>query len=434
MSESKPGYGKDSDQASGQSSSVSKPDRRLDHGVAAAIVVLALAVSPASIKLLTSQPETSFRLDLICDTFMAFLLFVAGGLTASGRLRQVFFLLIALTFPLVLFVGLELTAGMLHLADRIALTEDPSTIKRGNDWREASHFAAPANGFTVYKPSSHGRGVTINSLGLRTAPPTPKSPGERRIAITGGSVAWGHLLADEDTIAAQLQTELRAKGYGNISVYNFGIEGATIVRELALLRHFKDVYGIDQVVFFTGGNDLFLEYFNMLDPHLGADNPGVDVAQAGMWISSLELYKAARRLLAVWPDASQAKLARFDAKQLERVAKENRLVQGMVAANDYCRAVALRCDFVLQPYLISRRSLIGTEVELGRSIKTLYPGMDALTARVYREAISVSDRVHDFSDVFDRSPEQVYVDSLHVNEAGNKIIADALLPIVAPAN
>src|SRR4029077_15661979 len=40
--------------------------------------------------------------------------------------------------------------------------------------------------------------------------------------------------------------------YHNISVYNFGIESAEIANELALLRQFRDLYSIDQVIFYTG--------------------------------------------------------------------------------------------------------------------------------------------------------------------------------------
>src|SRR6266851_5780793 len=102
--------------------------------------------------------------------------------------------------------------------------------------------------FFLYRPWQ-GNGVTINDLGLRTALPGPKLPGERRIAITGGSVTWGFGLADADTIPSILQTTLRHNGHDEISVYNFGIEGANITKETALLKHFKEIYGIDQVVF-----------------------------------------------------------------------------------------------------------------------------------------------------------------------------------------
>ena len=66
----------------------------------------------------------------------------------------------------------------------------------------------------------------------------------------------GYWLVDLDTIPVRLQQNLWRNARVKTSVYNFGIEGATISAELALLKQFKDVYSIDQVVFLTGGNDV----------------------------------------------------------------------------------------------------------------------------------------------------------------------------------
>ena len=133
------------------------------------------------------------------------------------------------------------------------------------------------DGYIVYRPWK-SRGVIINELGLRTASPTPKSPGEYRIAVSGGSNVWGAGLADEDTIPAQLQAALRRDGHNEITVYNFGIEDATLDKELALLRHFKNIYGIDQVVFFSGGSDVFREYFDIGGQPLEASTIGKRIA------------------------------------------------------------------------------------------------------------------------------------------------------------
>jgi hypothetical protein len=105
--------------------------------------------------------------------------------------------------------------------------QDMSTIERGSDWGPGkNHLAPEQDGFVLYLPWS-GNGVTINPLGLRTAPPDPKAPGEHRIAVVGSSETWGFRLADADTIPALLQATLHEDGHGEISVYNFGIEDAT---------------------------------------------------------------------------------------------------------------------------------------------------------------------------------------------------------------
>jgi lysophospholipase L1-like esterase len=398
--------------------------RTIEYCVAATIVVLAVAVSPFTIRLLTGRPALNFRPLLLSATFDVFLLLVAGALLARGPLRQIFFYLIAWAVPVALLAGLETIAGAIHLSDHVSIIQDLSTIKRGSNWGPGIiHLAPEKDGFFVYRPWS-GNGVTINALGLRTPPPTPKSPGERRIAISGGSNVWGFRLADADTLPALLQAVLRRNGYDKISVYNFGIEDANMARELALLEHFKDIYGIDQVVFFSGGADVLGEYFAIKGQPLEASPER---------ITNFELYRTLDRIRATWFSPSSDRQARID-QSLSRVAKRNRLTDGIMAANAYCRAAALHCDFVLMPLLVTRQSPIGTEAKLKQTFGGLYPRLDVLARQMYRSALDLrlTMQVHDFTAVFDSNPEQVYLDGGHNNEAGHLAIVDALLPIVMP--
>ena len=398
--------------------------RTIEYCVAAALIALAVAVSPIAIRLLTGRPELTFRPLLLSAVFDLFLLLSAAAVLARGRLRRGFFYLIAWVAPFVLLAGLETIASAIHLSDRISLMQDLSTVKRGSNWGPGViHFAPEKDGYVVYRPWS-GDGVTINEVGLRTPPPSPKRPGERRIALSGGSNVWGFRLADADTIPALLQTAIRQRGREDISIYNFGIEDANMTRELALLRHFKDIYGIDQVIFFTGGADVIGEYFASKGEPAGGPPPR---------ISYFELYKTVDRIRTTWFGPSPAQLAQID-QTVERVAQRNRLTQGIMAAREFCRTAALRCDFVLMPLLPTRASPIGTETKLARTYRGLYPRLDVLTRQMYRSAMNfgLAGQIHDLSSVFDSYPEQVYLDVGHNNEAGHKVIVDALLPIVLP--
>ncbi len=399
-------------------------NRVVEYGIATAVIALAAIVSPVAIRLMTGRIELNFRLLLLSAIFDLFLLLVAGALLARGRWRRLFFYLIAWVLPFALLAGLETMAGVVRLADHISIVQDLSTIKRGSNWGPgASHFAPEKDGFTVYRQWS-GNGVTINELGLRTRSPTAKSPGERRIAMSGGSNVRGFRLADADTIPALLQAALRRNGHGEISVYNFGIEDANMAKELALLKHFKDIYGIDQVVFVTGGADVLREYFAIQGQSVGASPDR---------ITSFELYRAISLIRTTWFAPSLDRLARID-QSLSRVAKTNRLTEGMKTANSYCRAAALRCDFVLMPLLATRQSPVGTEAILAQAHGRMYPGLDLLTRQMYRSALDLglAGQVHDLSAVFDGNPKQVYVDLGHNNEEGHAMIANALLSIVMP--
>jgi hypothetical protein len=403
----------------------SSSNRTVEYGVAAGLAILALAVSPVAIRLLTGRPELGFRPLLLSAVFDLFLLLAAGAMLAHGRLRQALFYVLAWVVPFVLLAGLETAAGLVHLTNHVSIIQDLSSIKRGSNWGPgASHFAPDKGGFVVYRPWS-GNGVTINELGLRTPSPTPKAPGEYRVAVSGGSNVWGFRLGDDDTIPAMLQAALRRHGNSTISVYNFGIEDANIAKELALLEHYKDLYGIDQVVFFSGGADVLGEYFALKGEPLGVSPDR---------ITSFELYRTYNLIRATWFEPSPDRLARVD-KALPRLAKSNRLTEGLLAADDYCRQAKLRCDFVLMPLLATRRSPVGSEVKLLQTFRGMYPHLDALSREMYRSAmeIGLEGRVHDLTHVFDDDAEQVYIDVGHNNEAGHAVIVDALLPIIMSA-
>jgi lysophospholipase L1-like esterase len=406
-------------------------NRIVAYFVAAIIAGLAFAISPVAIRMLTGRTELGFRSFLLSVTFDLFLLLVAGAVLARGRARQGFFALIACSLPLVLLAALETLAGAVHLSDRVAMFQDMSTIERGSDWGPGkNHLAPEQDGFVLYRPWS-GNGVTINPLGLRTAPPDPKAPGEHRIAVVGSSETWGFRLADADTIPALLQAALHKDGHGEISVYNFGIEDATMARELALLRHFKDIYDIDQVLFVAGASDLYSDYFAIQGDH---DDSGI-----GRRIAGFDLFRTIERIRSTWFEPSSNRLARLDERISARPAgKGSGLLDGIAAADNYCRSAGLRCDFVLQPLVLFRRTPSGTEPKIAQTYRRQYPRLDALASQIYREALDLrlNSPVHDLTGVFDHNSRQFFIDEVHLNEAGNAALAEELLPIVtakAPA-
>jgi lysophospholipase L1-like esterase len=403
-----------------------RSNRAVDYLAAAVIAALAFAVSPVAIRMLTGRAELNFRPFLLSVTFDLFLLLVAGAALARGGARRFFFAAIACTLPLVLLAALETLAGAVHLSDRVAMFQDVSTIERGSDWGPGkSHLAPEKDGFVLYRPWS-GNGVIINALGLRTAPPAPKAPGEHRIAMVGSSETWGFRLADADTIPALLQAALHDHGHGEISIHNFGIEDATMARELALLRHFKDIYHIDQVVFVAGASDLYSEYFAI-------QGGSLDSSRTGARIASFELYRTVERIRSTWFEPSPDRLALFDARYSARPAgKDSGLLDGIVAADSYCSAAALRCDFVLQPLVLFRHTPSGTEPKIAQTYRRLYPRLDTLALRLYREAIGLrtTGQIHDLTAVFDHIPGQLFIDEVHLNEAGNRALVETLLAIV----
>jgi hypothetical protein len=237
--------------------------------------------------------------------------------------------------------------------------------------------------------------------------------------VTGGSTVWGAYIRDAETIPVQLAGALHERGYGNVTVYNFGIEGAEIDAEIGVLKRFRDAYALDQVLFYTGGNDAIFAYY------------GGQPWRNAAGFASLELVKAATRVVArLHPDGPA-----LDPATRSRMRKSNALSDLMTAAAAYCGSQKLVCDFALQPGLLTRAHPIGSEVALKVGIEATFPGLAEVWDDLYTGALNVgpAGRVHDQRDALDDVGLPAFADMIHVNEIGNRAITRRLLPIVLRA-
>jgi len=401
--------------------------RRSDYVVAAVLALLAAAVSPPGVAFITGRLGLSFRVTIVCLAIDAFLIVMIAGVLTQGRWRRICFHVLAWMFPLAVLAGLEAIADRTRFADIVVPLEDTSLLANKTPWpiyllSESSYYTTP-EGFVLYRPWN-GNGISFNALGLRTTMPSPKAPGEWRVAITGGSAAWGWRVFDADTIPVLTENILRRAGHGNVTVYNFGIGGASLRQELALLTHFRDIYAIDQVVFYTGGNDALASYIGATNSHYG---PWLGLT------TSFELIKTMTRLQAVWNERSPETLRWLDSEVVPAALKNNTLRDGIAAADAYCRSSNLRCDFVLQPMMTRRQTHSGSEARMRERLARIFPRFNVLTSSMYGAALVSGPPGHifDMSGIFDQMPQPFFLDYVHLNEAGNRLAAENLAPIVA---
>jgi hypothetical protein len=243
---------------------------KADFTIAAAIVAVAvIIIITIAIRLVAGRLELSPRTFVPGLTFVLFLLILASAILTPGRARHVAFLLLAWTFPLVLLATIEIGASEVHLADRISPLDDLSILANKDRWPQ--HLMSVGrqiekDGVRLYRPW-RGDAISINERGLRTAlPSSTKGAGDWRIAVSGGSAAWGWRVLDADTIPVQMQQILLKQGYSNVTVYNFAIDSMAIAQELSVLKRFRDTYSIDHVVFYTGANDATYSYMSEAVP------------------------------------------------------------------------------------------------------------------------------------------------------------------------
>jgi hypothetical protein len=407
---------------------MAQSSRRADFVMAAVCVVVAIVISPIGIRLITGRLDLSPRVTMLSLTFGAGLLIVAAAALSWGRIRHGLLLLLVTISPLLLIAAVEAGAVAVRLADRVAPLEDLSTLANKDGW--PGHFMSDGrkiekDGLQLYR-AWHGDGIAINELGLRTLPPAPKMPGEWRIAVTGGSVAFGWRVRDADAIPVQMQEILHRQGFSNVTVYNFGLDAAGIADELRLLKRFRETYGIDQVAFLTGANDVTSSYMSMVVP---PDR----IAGLISGVNQVELLKFAGRLKALWLSPSSSLLAQLDTELLPALARGNSLRDGLLAADQYCRDSALRCDFVLQPVLLRRKTPVGPEIRLDNTLRHVYPRYGRAFEIMYRTALEAGPPAHDLSDFVDRSNDAYFIDVAHLNEAGNRQAAERIARIVSDA-
>jgi hypothetical protein len=400
--------------------------RRTDFTIAAALVVVAVIISSIGIWVVTGGLDLSLRTNVLGLALVLFLLILAVAVLTWGRPRLAAFHLLAWTFPLVLLAAIELGAAEANLADRIAPLDDLSILADKGRWPKHLMTAGrqvEKDGVPLYRPW-RSDGISINELGLRTAVPSPKNAGEWRIAVSGGSAAWGWRVLDADTIPVQMQRILRSRGYSNVTVYNFAIDNIAIAQELSVLKRFRDAYSIDHVVYFTGANDATDSYMSEAAPR-GRFGGLLNGATA------FELIKVAGRVNAKLFGPPPDLLARIDNKVLPELARHNSLKDGLTSANQWCLALTIRCDVVLQPMLLMRNEPRGPEIRVAQTLKQIYPRYREVVESVYRSTLNTGLPIHDRHGLFDQSVEPYFFDAVHINQAGNKFAAEQMVDIVA---
>lgn len=128
------------------------------------------------------------------------------------------------------FVLGEILARSLNLVDR--LNDFPRQLYEATDDEELPYVLRPS-----LDTMARGRRIVIDENRMRV-PPDAGEPGPdaKRILVLGDSVAFGYRLAYDDTLGAQLQSELDARTGRRHAVLNGGVEGYNSQNQLAWLQ------------------------------------------------------------------------------------------------------------------------------------------------------------------------------------------------------
>jgi lysophospholipase L1-like esterase len=247
--------------------------------------------------------------------------------------------------------------------------------------------------------------VRLNEWGLRGGPVEPLPPGGRRILFLGGSITLGWGVAEDQTVEAQLQTMLAAQGQ-TAQVLNGGVGNYNAKRYVS--RFFKELTGLnptDIVVhyFVRDAEDLPVESGNFL-----LRNSELAVT---LWIASHRLLDRSGEETLVDhyrhvydPNGAGFQTMRQELKQLADYAKAHNIRIYLAMVPDIHNLVDYKLGFI-------------DEMMQKVAQEDGYTYVDLLPALV------------------GRPPEELYAmpGDPHPNALGHKLMAQAILPVIAPA-
>lgn len=323
--------------------------------------------------------------------------------TTSGAQRRIFSLiLIGVSVAVALVLGevvLRVKNSAMNTYD-IEMWRYAKELKAKSDDPHLDFDHVKSKSATLQKVE-----IRLNEWGLRGGPVAPLPPGGRRILFLGGSIALGWGVAEEDTIEARLERQLRARGEA-AQVLNGGVGNYNADRYVS--RFFKELAGLQPT-------DIVVHYFlrDAEDLPPGGGNIALQKSQLAvtLWIayhrafdrsgegSLVDHYRAAYRDDAPGFREMRAKLAELAA---------------------YARARGVRIYLAMTPdvhNLVDYKLGFVHEIMRGVAAKAGYTYVDLLPA------------------MQGRPPQELFAmpGDPHPNALGHALMADALLPVIARA-
>ena len=301
--------------------------------------------------------------------------------------------------------------------------------------------------FDLYLHQRYFRSGGYNIWGYRGTPPGKKRPGERRLAVLGGSVAFGYGVDVDETIPAYLRQELPDRTVINLAwnseaAYSF----PTTLDDYAYL-------GSDEVVLYSGYNDLFEPNHNVFRHTspifvLTGYLPILPIIPMSVWLHLSDLSQSSRVIFE--PTLADRASARATAAanhvqlminaQLSRFTKQQPRPQ---ATDNECGPTwSFYCEAVRQSVIAARARGLEVFVVGEPAVSKTY--VDALAAAHAKQQAGLSQaiahwfgtdpHVHRISlgTSVDLGDPSLCYDGLHLTAKGNRQAAQALGAALRP--
>lgn len=359
-------------------------------------------------------------------------------MSRASRLRTGVVRFALLAAPIFLALS-QAWAGPAGAPESDAFTPEEMAIKRAlqKEFNAMKARAYIVRGTRLYLHEPHrSKYYNVNSLGLRGGEVEPKRKNGFNIMLLGGSTVFGDWTkADDQTIPALLQARLQGRYPGRaVTVYNLGVVGYEFQREIDLAKRYWKRLKPDLVLFYHGGNNAFLAYSSGYFPvrAFNKEDETILVKKIGSGVRLFEQLRMLRKRL--YGEAWERRSVTEDEKRENLGSFVRGYREDAAAIARFFREEGVPVLFVLQPVLATRAGRTVREEGIAQSSERqrsdfadFYRSFwDALEAS--READGLE--IHNFMDAFDEYEGELYFDPIHVNLAGNRIIADKLFGLI----
>ena len=256
-----------------------------------------------------------------------------------------------------------------------------------------------------------GRRVTIGSTGLR----------EKRILVFGGSTIFCGEMPDSLTVPSQLQQMVIANGF-DVDVLNFGIQGIRIENQFKILNSVPKLGPEDIVIFYDGVNDLEKVY----DSGLSLKNNRTPWRQINKLLSELENRSWFIRYLAPTVYVESRGIGQdFLGSQADQLVADNWSAFDKLARS-YVESKGAKFVHILQPNLLTYTKAS----EIGK-VRQKWSDMKAIENNLVNYATE-TNKIIDFTKILDELNVTPFFDWAHLDESGNKKVAEEMFKIVEP--
>ena len=267
------------------------------------------------------------------------------------------------------------------------------------------------NDFTgSYININNGRRATLGSTGIR----------KRKVLVFGGSTVFCAEVPDSMTIPSQLQKLILDNGFDS-DVLNYGIPGIRIENQFRILETIEELEPGDIVVFYDGINDLNTIFRLGLESNKTLIPLGF-IKEVATWVEAHSLL--ARGLISGYIDSNGI------SKEFLSTDAENEVAdlwfKNDEAAREYVESKGALFVHILQPNWVTYQG--GVE-----ATKDNKRWSDMKTIQNYFEKYSTPvTKIENFTKKLDGLTSTPYIDWAHLDEIGNKKIAEEMFAVLEP--